>query len=74
VGKSQKKSVPDEGESAAEVLRRAIQESGLSLNELGRRTGVPPATLSRFMTGKRTITLAVFDRVRGAVGLRLVRR
>lgn len=34
-----------------DALRRAISDSGLSGNEIARRTGVPQGTISRFLAG-----------------------
>jgi transcriptional regulator with XRE-family HTH domain len=34
-----------------EALRRAIAGSGLSLNQISKRSGVPEPTISRFMSG-----------------------
>lgn len=36
----------------AEKLRDAIRQSGLSANELAKRSGVPQTTISRFLSGK----------------------
>jgi len=33
------------------ALRRAISKSGLSANEIARRTGVPQPTITRFLAG-----------------------
>src|SRR5262245_66145994 len=44
-------------------LRQAIRDSGLSLHELGRRTGVSQGQLSRFLRGDRTLTLPAAARV-----------
>jgi transcriptional regulator with XRE-family HTH domain len=57
---------------ASEVLRRAIRKSGLALNELGRRTGVESAVLSRFMRGERGIALTTFELLAAELGLRVV--
>jgi transcriptional regulator with XRE-family HTH domain len=54
-----------------ETIRRAVAECGLSLNELGRQTGVNQGQLSRFMRGERTLTLPAAARVCAALGLRL---
>jgi transcriptional regulator with XRE-family HTH domain len=44
-------------------LQDAIRASGLSLNELGRRTGVSEGQLSRFLRGDRTLTLPAAAKV-----------
>jgi transcriptional regulator with XRE-family HTH domain len=57
--------------SITDQLRQAIQDSGLSLNELERQCGVSHAVLSRFMTGKRTLTLPLAGKVCETLGLQL---
>jgi transcriptional regulator with XRE-family HTH domain len=52
-------------------LQDAIRASGLSLNELGRRTGVSEGQLSRFLRGDRTLTLPAAARVCQYFGLEL---
>jgi transcriptional regulator with XRE-family HTH domain len=55
----------------ADAIRRAIRESGMSFNELGRLAGVDPAQLSRFASGHRDLTVAVASRVCLALGYEL---
>jgi transcriptional regulator with XRE-family HTH domain len=52
-------------------LRKAIQESGQSLNQLSKTCGVHNTQLSRFMRGERDITLAAATRICEALRLRL---
>jgi transcriptional regulator with XRE-family HTH domain len=54
-----------------EQLQGAIRASGLTLNELERRCGVSHAVLSRFLTGKRTLTLPLAAKVCETLGLEL---
>jgi transcriptional regulator with XRE-family HTH domain len=56
-----------------EHLKTFIRESGESLNQLGKRSGVGADQLSRFMRGKRTLTLPVVSRLFEALNLRVVR-
>jgi hypothetical protein len=42
-----------EARSLADVLRQAIRASGVSQQEISRRTGIPAPVLSRFLSGKR---------------------
>jgi ribosome-binding protein aMBF1 (putative translation factor) len=56
----------------ADVIRRTITKQGWSLNQLGIKTGVDDGRLSRFMTGKRDLTLQAASRLVDALGLRLV--
>jgi transcriptional regulator with XRE-family HTH domain len=50
-------------------LQDAIRASGLSLHELGRRTGVSEGQLSRFLRGDRTMTLPAAAKVCRYFGL-----
>jgi transcriptional regulator with XRE-family HTH domain len=54
-------------------LKDAIEESGLSLGELGRRSGVATSQLSHFVRGERTITLPVAEKLCEALGYHLER-
>ena len=56
----------------ADVIRRTITKQGWSLNQLGIKTGVDDGRLSRFMTGKRDLTLQAASRLVDTLGLRLV--
>jgi transcriptional regulator with XRE-family HTH domain len=55
------------------VVRRAIRESGRSLRDLERATGIEAAQLSRFMNRKGGMSLEAFDRLAGALGLTATR-
>jgi transcriptional regulator with XRE-family HTH domain len=63
-----KKSVPD---GLAEALRRAIEASGLSQNQIGLKAGMEPSRISRFMRGERGLTVEAVERIGEALGLRL---
>jgi transcriptional regulator with XRE-family HTH domain len=52
-----------EDATLTDLIRQAIQESGLSLNELARQSGVSAPQLSRFLRGERTITLDAADKL-----------
>jgi len=54
-------------------LRDSIRASDLSLQELGRRTGVSQGQLSRFVRGERTLTLPAAAKVCEFFGLALCR-
>jgi transcriptional regulator with XRE-family HTH domain len=54
-----------------EQLRQAITKTGLSLHEIGRRSGVAAPIVSRFMRADRSLTLPVVARLCRALGLRL---
>src|SRR5262245_12854455 len=60
--------------TVVEQLQDAVRGSGLSLHELGRRTGVSEGQLSRFLRGQRTLTLPAAARVCSYLGLALSRR
>lgn len=60
-----------EATDSNETVREAVRGSGLSLQELARRTGVDVAALSRFMNGTG-LTLATFDKLAGELELRIV--
>ena len=47
----------------SEQLRAAIVDSGLSLQQLARETGVDAGSLSRFVRAERTLTLDSADRL-----------
>ena len=47
----------------SEQLRRAINSCGLTRYQLAKRTGISEATLSRFMSGQRGLTLKVVDKL-----------
>jgi plasmid maintenance system antidote protein VapI len=55
-------------------LRRAITARGGSLYELAEQAGVDRSVLSRFVAGRRTITLETADRLAAVLKVRLVGR
>jgi transcriptional regulator with XRE-family HTH domain len=54
-----------------EQLRQAIRSSGESLNQLGERSGLDSARLSRFMRGERDLTLSAAEKLCDVLGLHL---
>jgi transcriptional regulator with XRE-family HTH domain len=52
-------------------LRRAVSESGLSHNEIARRTGISQPQITRFANGQRLLTLETADKLFAALGLTL---
>jgi DNA-binding phage protein len=58
---------------ASDVVRQAIEASGLSLAELARQAGINHGQLSRFMRGERSLTLATLDPLAKILRLRMVR-
>lgn len=55
-------------------LRQAIADSGSTHYAIGKAAKVSPACISRFVTGERSVTLAVVDRLCQALGLSLKTR
>jgi len=54
-----------------EALRQAIRDSELPYLKLEQKTGVHRASISRFMTGERSLRLDVADKLAAYLGLRL---
>ncbi|MGD9637298.1 MAG: helix-turn-helix domain-containing protein [Pirellulales bacterium] len=55
----------------SELVRKAIQESGKSLEEIAGAANVPLELLQRFMVGERDIHLHTADRLAQAVQLKV---
>jgi transcriptional regulator with XRE-family HTH domain len=55
-----------------DVLRAAIQKSGLTLYRIGNATNIDPTNLGRFVRGELYIRLDKADRLAAYLGLRLV--
>ena len=53
------------------ILKETIRDSGLSLNELSKRTGVDNSQLSRFLRGERIISLTAAEKLVEYFGLKL---
>lgn len=54
-----------------QTIRCAVKDSGIELNELTRRTGVPTSVLSRLVTGKTLPSGATIDALADYFGLTL---
>ncbi len=52
----------------SEPLRQAIRDSGLSLQEIGRRAKVAPSQLSLFLKGERSLRLDTAERLASVLG------
>lgn len=52
-------------------LRKAIQEAGISRNQLAIKSGVDPAQLCYFVQGKRSLTLRSAEKIATALNLEL---
>jgi plasmid maintenance system antidote protein VapI len=55
----------------SDVLRQTIFERGVPLQALERETGVTRASISRFVSGKRSLRLDMADRLAAHFGLML---
>jgi DNA-binding phage protein len=53
-------------------LREAVRTSGRSMCATAREAGIDKASLSRFLSGERSLTLESAERLAEALGLRLV--
>ncbi len=63
-----------EPEPFSEQLRRAVADSGMSRYAIAKRINTSQATLSRFMSGERGMTMAVVDRLCLLLGVRITAR
>jgi transcriptional regulator with XRE-family HTH domain len=66
---ARRKQIP---QSLSEQLREVVRAARPSLHELAEETGVDRSVLSRFLAGRRTITLETADRLAAALKLRLI--
>lgn len=55
-----------------DVLKAAIEESGVTRYRIAKETEIPETTLMRFMSGETTIRLDKADALAAYLGLRLV--
>jgi hypothetical protein len=58
--------------SLTDQLRRAIDESGETRYAIGKAAGVDQATLSRFCSGERGLSMEAMDRLGAYLELKLV--
>ncbi len=61
------------GRGLVQQIRDAIEDSGLTLGELSKRSGVATSQLSYFLRGERTLTLPAAERLCDALGYQLFR-
>jgi transcriptional regulator with XRE-family HTH domain len=54
-----------------EQLKQAIRDSGMTLLQLSKESGVDTGRLSRFMRGERNINIGAAEKICGALGLEL---
>jgi plasmid maintenance system antidote protein VapI len=67
----QKRKGPTEDSPLIGILKGAIRDSGLSLNELSKRCGVSNPQLSRFVRGERSLTLPAAEKLMVYFGLKV---
>jgi ribosome-binding protein aMBF1 (putative translation factor) len=60
--------------SASDLIRQSITESGLSFNELERRTGVKRQCLMKFARGEQSLRLDIAEKLFDTLGLELVKK
>lgn len=54
-------------------LRQIVADSGQTLGELARETGIDKSTLSRFINGQRGLSMEALDALGKYLGLRIVK-
>ena len=57
--------------SAVTVVRDAIRRDNRSITRLARDAGVSQSQVSRFVNGKRGVTIVTMERLLGTLGLEL---
>lgn len=60
--------------NVSETLRRAVERSGMSRYVIAKETGIAQSMLSRFVTGRRGLSLDAVDRLAAFLKLELVAR
>jgi transcriptional regulator with XRE-family HTH domain len=58
----------------SDQLRRAINNCGMTRYQIAKRTGISEATLSRFMSGQRGLTLKAVDTLAVLLAWKLERK
>jgi transcriptional regulator with XRE-family HTH domain len=53
-------------------LRQAVAESGKTLGEFARNTGIDKSALSRFVNGERGLSMESLDAIGEFLGLRII--
>ena len=61
-------------DNVTQAIRRAFQESGLSIKKLSLRSNVPYAGAHAFVNGNPDVRLSTLTRIAEALGLELVAR
>lgn len=66
-----KNDIMDPMKLPSDQLRDAINRCGLNRNQLAIRSGVTPATLSRFVNHKNKLTLDAVDRLAAVLPIKI---
>lgn len=53
----------------AEIVKAELTENNISIRELGRRTGIDPSEISRYLNGKQPPGPATMEKILSALGL-----
>jgi ribosome-binding protein aMBF1 (putative translation factor) len=61
-----------EAGNMTDTVKKAIKDSGMSLNALARATGVQVSSLSRFMRGEQDLVFGAVQSLAAVLGLRLI--
>jgi transcriptional regulator with XRE-family HTH domain len=69
-----KRTKPKTPKTLTEALRQAIAESGLSFQELQRRTGVVRQSLMKFARGEQSLRLDHADKLATFFNIEVIRR
>jgi hypothetical protein len=64
---------PSQPEPVSETLRQSVVGSGRSLNQISRESGIPYASLWRFIAGQGASSSDIIDRLADLMGMQLVR-
>ena len=57
----------------SEQLRRIVADSGKTLGQITRDTGIDKSALSRFVNGERGVSMEAMDKLGEYLGLRIVK-
>jgi len=60
-------------QTLTDQLRAAVVESGLTLGQITRDTGIDKSALSRFVNGERGVSMEALDKLGEYLGLRIVK-
>lgn len=71
---AKRKSAPTLSDQLREIIRAELKDGSGSVYELAKDAGVDRSVLSRFIAGKRTMTLETADRLAELLKLRIERR